>query len=86
MKKVRIQLKELTCPSYINKIENALPKLIGVFGVEVLYHSDEVEVVYEETVIQFTEIEEIVRDLGFKVLGRKINTNKNKSDMSGSVA
>ncbi|MRH43871.1 heavy metal-binding protein [Aquibacillus halophilus] len=72
MRQRTIQIEELSCPSYINRIENALPKLDGVSEVIVKYHLDEVEVIYEESLIHFNEIEGVIRDLGFKISPRLI--------------
>ncbi|WP_352420371.1 heavy-metal-associated domain-containing protein [Proteiniborus sp.] len=71
MKKVTLQLEELTCPSCVKKIENALTTQFGVEEVKILFNSSKVKVNYDENEINADTIEKVVSNLGFDVLSKK---------------
>lgn len=71
MRKIVLQMAPFTCPSCIQKIENALEKQPGIKSAKVLFHSGKVRAEFAESQITPEEIEELVAKLGYRVLSRK---------------
>ncbi len=71
MKNVTLQLEQLTCPSCVKKIENALSSQHGVEEVKILFSSSKVKVSYDENQLDADTIEKVVSSLGFEVLSKK---------------
>ncbi|MDN6626743.1 MAG: cation transporter [Pisciglobus halotolerans] len=69
MKKAKLQLETLTCPSCLQKIENASKKLDGVNddSVKVLFNASKVRMEFDEAVISLEEIEKAIENLGYQV-------------------
>lgn len=73
MQKVTIKLETLTCPSCLQKIENAVKGLNGVEGdtLKVLFNSSKVKVDFDSESISVEEIEKAIEDLGYPVIKSK---------------
>ncbi|MED3554253.1 heavy-metal-associated domain-containing protein [Cytobacillus praedii] len=67
MLKVVFQLEPLNCPSCIKKIETTLKKSTGVESAKVLFNSSKVKIEIDETQITTSQVEEIIKKLGYLV-------------------
>lgn len=69
MKKATLQLGTLSCPSCLQKIENAMKKLNGVEedSIKVLFNASKVRVTYDESLLSIEEIEKAIESLGYPV-------------------
>ena len=69
MKKATLQLETLTCPSCMQKIENALKALDGVEqeSLRVLFNSSKVKVTFDDGKIALNAIENAITKLGYEV-------------------
>ena len=69
MKKLTIQLETLTCPSCMQKIENATKALQGVQkdSVKVLFNSSNVKLNFDDSAIAAEAIEQAITTLGYEV-------------------
>ena len=69
MKRATLQLETLTCPSCLQKIENATKKLDGVDAesIKVLFNASKVRMNFDEAVISIEEIEKAIQSLGYAV-------------------
>lgn len=69
MKKVTIQLETLTCPSCLQKIDNAVKSLEGVDreSVNVLFNSSKVKLNFDDDKLSIEKIENAITALGYEV-------------------
>jgi copper chaperone CopZ len=69
MKKATLNLKTLTCPSCLQKINNALKGLDGVDkdSVNVMFNSSKVKVDFDDTKISVDDIAKSIDKLGYEV-------------------
>ena len=69
MKKMTIQLETLTCPSCMQKIENATKSLQGVQkdSVKVLFNSSKVKLDFDESRITAEDIGQAISSLGYEI-------------------
>ena len=69
MKKATIQLETLTCPSCLQKIDNAVKSLEGVEkeSVNVLFNASKVKLNFDEEKISIDQIENAITALGYEV-------------------
>ncbi|HKM30474.1 MAG TPA: cation transporter [Bacilli bacterium] len=69
MKKATIQLEALTCPSCVQKIENATKALVGVEkdSVRVMFNSSKVKLDFNSEKISLKDIENAITILGYEV-------------------
>lgn len=74
MSKAVISLEPLGCPSCMQKIENAVKGLNGVEKetVKVLFNSSKVKTEFDENMVNITEIEKAIEDLGYPVIKTKV--------------
>ncbi len=74
MQKAVINLETLSCPSCLQKIENALKGLNGVEkdSVEVLFNSSRVRTNFDSAVIAIEAIEKSIEDLGYPVIRSRV--------------
>ena len=74
MQKAVINLEALSCPSCLQKIENALKGLNGIEkeSVEVLFNSSRVRTNFDSELIMIEEIEKAIEDLGYPVIRSKV--------------
>jgi copper chaperone len=69
MKKATIQLGTLTCPSCMQKIENAIKSLDGVDkeSVNVLFNSSKAKFNFDDEKIKIEDVENAITKLGYEV-------------------
>ena len=69
MKKATIQLETLTCPSCLQKIDNAVKFLEGVDkeSVNVSFNSSKVKLNFDEEKLSIDQIENAITALGYEV-------------------
>lgn len=69
MQKATIQLETLTCPSCMQKIENAVKSLEGIDkeNLSVLFNSSKVKVSFDDEKISIKDIENAIGKLGYEV-------------------
>lgn len=74
MSKATINLETLSCPSCLQKIENAVKGLNGVEkdSVKVLFNSSKVKTEFNESEIAIEDIEKAIEDLGYPVIKSKV--------------
>ena len=72
MTQVIFQMKDLTCPSCIQKIEKALSKQIGIEEVKVLFNAQKVKIVFDETQGSIGEYEATLNKLGYPPISQKL--------------
>lgn len=64
--KTTLKLETLTCPSCLQKIENAVGGLDGVDKVKVMFNASKVKVEHDDQVSK-DEIKNSIEKLGYKV-------------------
>lgn len=69
MKKATLQLETLTCPSCMQKIDNAIKSLDGVDkeSVNVLFNSSKVKLNFDDEKLAIDTIEKTISTLGYEV-------------------
>ena len=69
MQKATIQLETLTCPSCVQKIENATRSLDGVEkeSVKVLFNSSKVKFDFDGEKLSVEDVEKAITALGYEV-------------------
>ncbi|MDN6161275.1 MAG: heavy-metal-associated domain-containing protein [Atopostipes sp.] len=69
MKKATLQLETLSCPSCLQKIENALKNLKGVdtSSIKVLFNASKARVNFDEELLSVEKIEKAIQNLGYRV-------------------
>jgi len=74
MQKAIIQLETLSCPSCMQKIENAVKGLNGIHpdSVNVLFNASKVKVDFDSETIAIGDIEKAIKDLGYPVVKSKV--------------
>lgn len=74
MQKATIQLETLSCPSCLQKIENAMNGLNGIDkdSVKVLFNSSKVKVDFDSASLSIETIEKAIQDLGYPVIKSKV--------------
>lgn len=73
MKQASIQLETLSCPSCLQKIENAVKGLDGVVkdSVKVMFNASKVKTQFDEATLSLEEINQAIEALGYGVLKAK---------------
>ena len=76
MQKATINLETLSCPSCLQKIENALKGLDGVEkeSIEVLFNSSRVRTNFDPESITIEAIEKAIEDLGYPVIKSRVKS------------
>lgn len=74
MKKTTIQLETLSCPSCLQKINNAVKGLDGVDkdSVNVMFNASKVKLNFDDQKLDIKDIENAIQSLGYDVI--KSNT------------
>lgn len=74
MQKATIQLETLSCPSCMQKIENAVKGLDGVEkdSVKVLFNSSKVKADFDSETTGIEKINKAIEDLGYPVIKSKV--------------
>ena len=69
MQKANIQLETLTCPSCLQKIENAVGGLNGIDkdSLKVMFNASRVKVDFDGDALSIEEIEKAIQNLGYEV-------------------
>ncbi len=69
MKKATLQLETLTCPSCMQKIENATKALNGVDkeSVKVMFNSSKVKLDFDDEKVSIEDVEKAITALGYEV-------------------
>lgn len=69
MQKATIQLETLTCPSCVQKIENAVKSLNGVEkeSVKVLFNSSKAKFDFDDEKLSVEAVEKAITALGYEV-------------------
>lgn len=67
--RANIQLETLSCPSCLQKIENAVKQVDGVNkdSVKVMFNASRVKVEFDNDVVGIEEIEDAIQRLGYVV-------------------
>ena len=75
MKKAVLRLETLTCPSCLQKINNAVKGLEGVNkeSVEVLFNSSRVKLDFDDNLLTIKDVENAIEKLGYEVLNSKVS-------------
>lgn len=76
MQKATIKLETLSCPSCLQKIDNAVKGLNGIVedSVKVMFNSSKVKTNFDSDSITVEEIEEAIEDLGYPVVKSKVTS------------
>jgi len=76
MQKATINLETLSCPSCLQKIENALERLNGVEkdSVQVLFNSSRVRTNFDSEFIAIEDIEKAIEDLGYPIIKSRVKS------------
>lgn len=76
MQKATIQLETLSCPSCLQKIENALKGLNGVEkdSVKVMFNASRVKTDFNSETVTIENIEKVIEDLGYPVIKSKVKS------------
>lgn len=74
MRKATIQLESLSCPSCLQKIDNAVKRLNGVEkeSVKVMFNSSKVKADYNSEKVAIEDIEKAIEDLGYPVIKSRV--------------
>ncbi|NLM38267.1 MAG: heavy-metal-associated domain-containing protein [Firmicutes bacterium] len=74
MKKATIQLETLTCPSCMQKIDNAVKSLDGVDkeSVNVSFNASKVKLEFDEEKLSIGQIENAITALGYEVIKSQV--------------
>ena len=74
MKKATIQLETLTCPSCVQKIEQATKSQVGVEkeSVKVLFNSSKVKFDFDAEKTSIEDVEKAITALGYEVIKSQV--------------
>ena len=74
MKKARLQLETLTCPSCMQKIEGALKKVDGVDkqSINVGFNTSRVTAQFDKEQTAIEQLEDAITRVGYKVLSSRV--------------
>jgi len=74
MHKATINLESLSCPSCLQKIENAIKGLNGVEkdSVKVMFNSSRVRTDFDPETVTIENIEKAIEDLGYPVIKSRV--------------
>ncbi len=71
MKKINLELEQLTCPTCVSKIQNQLDKTEGVLSSKVLFTSSKVKAEIDENILSTEDVTNMIEALGFEVISAK---------------
>lgn len=76
MQKAVIQLETLSCPSCLQKIENAVKGINGIDqnSLKVLFNASKVKVNFDSEAVAINNIEKAIEDLGYPVVKSKVKS------------
>ena len=74
MKRATLQLETLTCPSCMQKIENATKALNGVDkeSVKVMFNSSKVKLDFDDEKVSIEDVEKAITAMGYEVLKSQV--------------
>ena len=74
MQKATIHLETLSCPSCLQKIDNAVKGLEGVNedSVKVMFNASKVKTEFDSESIVIEDIEKAIEDLGYPVIKSRV--------------
>ncbi len=74
MKRATLQLETLTCPSCMQKIENATKALNGVDkeSVKVMFNSSKVKLDFDDEKLSIEDVEKAITAMGYEVLKSQV--------------
>lgn len=74
MQKATIQLETLSCPSCMQKIENAVKSIDGVEkeSVSVLFNSSKAKLNFDDEKVSIKDIENAIGKLGYEVIKSQV--------------
>lgn len=77
MQKAIIQLETLSCPSCLQKIDQAVKRLDGVEkeSVKVMFNASKVKMNFDGEAITIENIEKAIEDLGYPVIKSKVKAS-----------
>lgn len=69
-----ITLETLSCPSCLQKIENAVKAVQGVdkSSVKVLFNASKVKLDFDKAVVSIDQVGQAIEDLGYGVIKTKV--------------
>ena len=76
MQKAVIQLENLSCPSCMQKVENAMKGLKGIHhdSIKVLFNASKVRLDFYPETVPISDIEKTIENLGYEVLKSKVKS------------
>lgn len=72
IRKAVFQMEPFSCQACTQQIERALGRQSGIKDGKVLFHSEKVRVEFDEALVSIQRIEEVIVQLGFPVISRKL--------------
>lgn len=67
MRKITLQLEQLTCPTCVSKIQGQLDKAEGLHNAKVLFNSSKVKAELDETVMSVDQVVNLIEAVGYEV-------------------
>lgn len=67
MKKITLQLEQLTCPACVTKIQNKLDATEGLTNPKVLFNTSKVKAELDEEVLSADALVNLIEALGYEV-------------------
>lgn len=76
MRKATIHLEALSCPSCLQKIENAVKSLDGIEkeSVKVMFNASKVKTNFDSKSLTIESIEKAIEDLGYPVIKSRVKS------------
>lgn len=68
MKSTMINVSGMSCQHCVQSIERGLKKHIGVLEVDVILQAKTVKVTYDEQLVKNVDLENWIKDIGYKVI------------------
>lgn len=74
MQKATIQLETLSCPSCLQKIDNAVKRINGVDqdSVKIMFNASKVKLNFDSAAVVIGNIEKAIEDLGYPIIETKV--------------
>lgn len=74
MQKATIQLETLSCPSCLQKIDNAVKRINGVDqdSVKIMFNASKVKLNFDSVAVAIENIEKAIEDLGYPIIETKV--------------
>lgn len=72
MKKIIMQLDTLSCPSCMQKIENAVSQQPGVSDTKVLFNASKIKANFDSDEVSPEQLSAVVEKLGYEVQSTKV--------------